>query len=257
MFELGKFITLSDIKLFDGAKQLTLNWIDLSHRAFKAPNENLKYWEDQRELKGFWLSQYLVTEAQWQALSSLLLNNQLDVQSPNFPATGIKWLTIMKYCSLLNAHYKEMLPKGYHFSLPTEGYWTYACQYRDRESEYQPDFIEVGLKNPNRWGLYDMLGNVPEWCYDMFYDGFVADEENIGNEIFGEYAREEDEGELRVVINDDTDYSLYGRNYYPFEAGSESFTGEKWVGFRICLRPVTYWDLNDGILIYNNINMIS
>ena len=256
MFELTKSIVLDDINLPLEAKKIELNWVSLSHLACEIPNEYLGYWGKKGTVKGFWLGKYLITEAQWKALSKIFFQESITTKQLNYPATGIKWLTIMKYCSLLTQYYSKQLPPGYHFTLPTEGYWIYACQDINKEEELKVDFAEVGSKTFNRFGLYDMLGNVPQWCYDMFVAYPLYGVDYIGNQELGEDAREYDGDDLRLVVNDYTDYNPEGRGYYSFNVGKENFTGKKDIGFRLCLRPFTHWDLNDGTLIHHKINII-
>ena len=96
------------------------------------------------------------------------------------------------FCDNLNIKLEEYLPDGYMISLPTEAQWEYACRagtdtslnnntnlksetvcsnldkvgwyHYNSSGRTQP----VGLKNPNNWGIYDMHGNVHEWCLDCY-----------------------------------------------------------------------------------------
>jgi formylglycine-generating enzyme required for sulfatase activity len=143
-------------------------------------------------VKGFWMSECEITQEQWQRL---MATNPSFFKGPKRPVANVNLMDCHEFCTLLSAR------EGRDYRLPTESEWEYACRAGSHESRYQKlDDIawyaansgrtthDVGTKLPNAWGLYDMLGNVLEWCEDSFhqdYKGAPADGGNNWNDERG------------------------------------------------------------------------
>jgi formylglycine-generating enzyme required for sulfatase activity len=120
----------------------------------------------------FYLGIYPVTQAQWKAVMD---HNPSRFKEPNRPVDSVAWDDAQAFLHKLNAR-----ENGLAYCLLTEAQWEYACRAGTRTIRYHPDIDAiawhqvnsnsqthpVGEKLPNAWGLYDMLGNVREWCYD-------------------------------------------------------------------------------------------
>ncbi len=132
-----------------------------------------------------------VTQAEYQALMGM---NPSFFAAPNFPVEQVSWNDARAYCQALTAREVTLarLPVGYEYRLPTEAEWEYACragtvtEYNVGADIYCGDaaffysthsYIPCGLSSPvpggsyapNGFGLYDMHGNVREWCLDSFF----------------------------------------------------------------------------------------
>lgn len=131
-------------------------------------------------LPGFWLGRHPVTQQQWKALMGT--NPSHFIRTPDHPVEQISWDDAQRFLIRMNASAKA----GTLFHLPSERQWEYAARSGGRPEIYAgaKDIGEVawykgnsnhstqsvGLKLPNGLGLFDMCGNVMEWCEDVFED---------------------------------------------------------------------------------------
>jgi len=132
--------------------------------------------------QGFWLGKYAVTQGQYEALMGTNPSHFTDV-GKDAPVEQVSWDDAMIFCRKLTKRERVAgrLPTGYVFTLPTEAQWEYACRagttgpyagYLDAMAWYEQNSgkttHQVGTKQPNAWGLYDMEGNVLQWCLDRY-----------------------------------------------------------------------------------------
>jgi len=138
--------------------------------------------------RDFWLGKYEVTQGEYEAVMGK--NPSHFKGDSNRPVEKLTYLDAQAYCSALTKRESQAgrLPPGYAYRLPTEAEWEYACragttnlysfgdtitnaeQYAWTLENSESTTHPVGLKRPNAWGLYDMHGNVWEWCSDWFAD---------------------------------------------------------------------------------------
>ena len=141
----------------------------------------------------FFMGRYPVTQAQWRVVAGYApVDSDLDREPSSFkgddlPVEQVSWPDAIEFCKRLSAHAK----KNYH--LPSEAQWEYACRAEPETAYHYGGKLTAELANysgevtqtttvgkypANRWGLYDMHGNVWEWCQDPWhrsYDGAPTD----------------------------------------------------------------------------------
>jgi formylglycine-generating enzyme required for sulfatase activity len=142
--------------------------------------------------KPFKMGVHEVTQAQYE---QVMKNNPSSFKGAENPVEQVSWEDAVEFCRKLSELSAEKAA-GNVYRLPTEAQWEYACRagtttqfsFGDDESDlgdyawYRENSASkahpVGGKQPNAWGLYDMHGNVWEWCQDWYDDypsGAVTD----------------------------------------------------------------------------------
>jgi formylglycine-generating enzyme required for sulfatase activity len=199
--------------------------------------------------RGFWMGKYEVTQGEYKAVTG---NNPSHFTGDsNRPVEMVSWYNATNYCALLTERERAAgrIATNSVYRLPTEAEWEYACRaWTSTRFSYGDDpgytsltnyawYMDnsgstthpVGQKLPNPWGLYDMHGNVWEWCQDAWsgsLPGGIAVDPLVPPT-----------GSTRMLRGGVWDYyswccrSAY-RNYYTSPGNTQSIHG-----FRVVLAP--------------------
>ena len=124
---------------------------------------------------GFWAGKYDVRQNDFETVAGY---NPSAFRRPNRPVETISWESAMAFIAKLN-HYERKagkLPAGYHYTLPKESQWSTLSADADIDQAAMSRVTtlastqDVGYSEPNKYGIYDSIGNVWEWCLDDFDD---------------------------------------------------------------------------------------
>jgi len=228
------------VDLGDGVK-LELVWIPAGGFTMGSPADERDRSDKETQhrvtlTKGFWLGKYEVTQEQYQQVTG---SNPSKFKGAKNPVESVSWDDAKAFCEVLA---KKL---GKTVRLPTEAEWEYVCRAGTTTRFYTGDSESrlagaawysrncddathpVGEKKPNAWGLYDMHGNVWEWCED-WYGGYPSG--NVTDPRGPAY------GSLRVIRGGSwSGFASYCRVGYRF--GNYPDSGSNYVGFRACLPP--------------------
>ena len=218
--------------------------------------------------KGYWIGKYQLTQEQWEAIDVERATHNYFYKGGKYPVECISWNEANQFCNILNEKWKDLLPKDYHFGLPTETQWEFASRGGIKSNGYKysgsdnidevawyyenskidrsyirslvetisPQYIfdrnretyPIGQKKPNELGVYDMSGNVWEWCKDWY----------------GEYPKEvvldpqgPKEGSDRVVRGGSWDNPAVSCRL-SFRSCFDPTKRNEYIGFRVALVPV-------------------
>ena len=141
-------------------------------------------------LAAFWMGVTPVTQKQYRAIMG---ENPSRFVDDDLPVESVTWHEAVDFCERLSTK------SGHRYQLPSEAQWEFACRagicgadpldaaatavdqhaWHAGNSGFQPR--PVGRKAPNPWGLYDMRGNVWEWCRSAFGKYPYTDQRNLEN----------------------------------------------------------------------------
>jgi len=189
------------------------------------------------KVNSFWIGKFEITQKQYMDITG---KNPSFFKGANNPVEQVSYSDAMEFCRKFSQKY------GLEIRLPTEAEWEYACRSGSTTEYYWGNAFNekfcwfntnsgdttwpVGKKKPNAWGIFDMIGNVYEWCIDTYTDDFYkyCSEQSINNPI------NVTKGESRVIRGGawcTNDYDLRSAFRAPFNQSKNNF----YTGFRVII----------------------
>ncbi|MCA6575675.1 MAG: SUMF1/EgtB/PvdO family nonheme iron enzyme [Pseudanabaena sp. M57BS1SP1A06MG] len=248
----------SDSLNLDLGNGITLELVRVSEGKFMMGSPDGQGDSDERpqhevNLQEFLIGKYAVTNIQWQAVMKTKGSSKYDkkFQGDLQPVVGVSWHEARAFCTTLSQQI------GRDVRLPTEAEWEYAARggnrslgftyagsnYLNEIGWYAQNSGSVthpsGQKNKNEIGIYDMSGNVWEWCLDEWHDSYADKPQNLkqqGNQAWGD---------INVSDNDNCSRLLRGGSWIYFAVYCRSALRFKYnariqsnlIGFRVVCVP--------------------
>jgi formylglycine-generating enzyme required for sulfatase activity len=214
--------------------------------------------QHQVQLQGFLMGQTPITQAQWQVVAGWQkLQRELSLDPATFkglhrPVESVLWEDAIEFCQRLSQRF------GRIYTLPSEAQWEYACRagtttpfhfgptltpdlanydgirtyVEGPKGVYRQETTEVASFPANPWGLYDMHGNVWEWCFDQWHNNYQG-------------APADGSAWLDPGVNKDNQRLLRGGSWYSrhrycrsaFRLNDHPELRGSPIGFRVCCLP--------------------
>jgi len=209
-------------------------------------------------IEGFWMGKFLVTQANWKKVMASTFWKKVSRYNYNpswfkmgqaYPVEQISWNEAQEFIQKLISFNKGK----YHFRLPTEAEWEYAARSCGKYQKYAGGenlsalawysansgmtTHPVGTKRPNNLGLYDMSGNVYEWCLDAYSESAYKKHKKNNPLITGE-------GTKRVIRGGSWSNSPHEIRSTYRASVNQDFRGN-YLGFRLVMTSVTRKRFNE------------
>ncbi len=209
-------------------------------------------------IDGLWMGKFLVTQADWKKVMARTFWKKVSLYSYNpswfkkgqdYPVEQVSWNEAQEFIQKLIAFNKGK----YHFRLPTEAEWEYAARCCGKHQKYSGgknlDSLawysansgmsthSVGEKLPNKLGLYDMSGNVYEWCLDNYSETAYKNHKKNNPLITGD-------GPKRVIRGGSWCNSPHEMRSTYRASVNQDFKGN-YIGFRVVMTSINRKPFNE------------